>query len=208
MSKISDVEIKPFVESIYLKPLRMYFEENLVEKNWDLFEVHDDVVIIIYNKSRNVLVFVKQFRPALYYRHIPLNERKCSIDTVKYPTALGISLELCAGIVDKDLPLVEVAKEEILEETGYFVPSNQIEFVSSYASDIGTSCGLENLYYCEVTDEMKTAKGGGIDDEFIEVVEMTIPEVREYISGTNIKSPPSFMFGIYWFLMNKAKSEV
>ncbi|XP_045480655.1 uridine diphosphate glucose pyrophosphatase NUDT14-like [Harmonia axyridis] len=208
MSHISKVEIKPYEESIYLKPFRMSFVENGVQRNWDLIEVHDSVAIIIYNISRNVLVLVKQFRPAVYYNQIPLNERKGQIDTTKYTSALGMSLELCAGIIDKELSTVEIAKEEILEETGYSVSCDQIEFVSSYASGVGTSSSLQTLYYCEVKDDMKVEQGGGVDDEFIEIVEMTIPEIRKYISGTNIMSPPSFLFGIYWFLVNKAKSEV
>jgi 8-oxo-dGTP pyrophosphatase MutT (NUDIX family) len=32
-----------------------------------------------------------------------------------------MTLELCAGIVDKSLSLVEIAQEEILEECGYKV---------------------------------------------------------------------------------------
>lgn len=50
-------------DSPYLKPLRMYYEQNGMEKNWDLLKVHDSVAIIIFNKTRNTLVFVKQFRP-------------------------------------------------------------------------------------------------------------------------------------------------
>lgn len=208
MSKISNVQIKPYTESIYLKPFRMSFVENGVQRNWDLVEVHDSVAIIIYNITRNVLVLVKQFRPAVYYKQIPLEERKTTIDTSKYPAALGMTIELCAGIADKNIPIVEIAKEEIVEETGYSVPCDQIQFVSSYASGVGTSCSLQTLYYCEVTDDMKTSDGGGVEDESIEVVEMTIPEMRKYISGQNIMSPPSFLFGIHWFLVNKAKSEV
>lgn len=41
----------------------MYYVQNGKEKNWDLLKVHDSVSIIILNKTRNKLVFVKQFRP-------------------------------------------------------------------------------------------------------------------------------------------------
>lgn len=54
------------------------------------------------------------------------------VDTAKYPGSIGITVELCAGIVDKDLTLAEVAKEEILEECGYEVPVNLVEMVTSY----------------------------------------------------------------------------
>lgn len=69
--------------------------------------------------------------PAVYYEMIRKmgckpNER---VDTTKYPAKLGITLELCAGIVDKKLPLKEIAKEEVLEECGFDVPLDKIEEV-------------------------------------------------------------------------------
>lgn len=50
----------------------------------------------------------------------------------KYPPGLAFTNELCAGIVDKSKSLVEIAREEILEECGYNVPIERIELVMSY----------------------------------------------------------------------------
>lgn len=50
----------------------------------------------------------------------------------KYPVSLGITHELCAGIVDKSKPLIEIAQEEIIEECGYDVPVERIETVMTY----------------------------------------------------------------------------
>lgn len=50
----------------------------------------------------------------------------------RYPAKLGITSELCAGIVDKSKPLVEIAREEVLEECGYNVPVERLELVLSY----------------------------------------------------------------------------
>lgn len=43
-------------------------------------------------------------------------------------------MELCAGIVDKDKPIEEIAKEEVLEECGYDVPLSNLKEVKSYRS--------------------------------------------------------------------------
>lgn len=52
---------------------------------------------------------------------------------------------------------------------------------------------------------MKVSDGGGTGDELIEVVEMTIEDIKKYVTQSGVvKSPPSFLFGIYWFLLNKA----
>jgi UDP-sugar diphosphatase len=64
------------------------------------------------------------------------------IDTSKYPPEGGITLELCAGIVDKDLPLEEVARLEVLEECGYDVPVSNLERIVSYKYVVLAFCTL------------------------------------------------------------------
>ena len=54
------------------------------------------------------------------------------IDSSKFSGKLGITTELCAGIVDKNLSLQEIVQEEIMEECGYKVPLDNIERVVSY----------------------------------------------------------------------------
>jgi UDP-sugar diphosphatase len=47
--------------------------------------------------------------------------------------------------------------------------------------------------------------GGNVHEgEFIEVIELTIPEMKRYITQASVKSPSSFLFGMTWFLLNKA----
>ncbi|XP_076263005.1 uridine diphosphate glucose pyrophosphatase NUDT14-like [Rhynchophorus ferrugineus] len=207
MDKITDVVMKPLEKSIYLKPYTMHFTQNGAKKTWDLLSVHDSVAIIVFNVTRNVLILVKQFRPAVYLGSISPEDRKIDnvIDTTKYPPENGITIELCAGIVDKNLSLTEIAREEILEECGYDVPASSLHLIGSYRSGVGTSASIQTAYYCEVTDDMKVSDGGGTDDELIEVVEMTVDDIKKYVTQSCVvKSPPSFLFGIYWFLLNKA----
>lgn len=64
---------------------------------------------------------------------------------------------------------------------------------------------MQTLYYCEVTDADKMNSGGGVDDEIIEVFELTLDECREWLKqGTTNNAPPSCLFGISWFLANKS----
>lgn len=69
---------------------------------------------------------------AIYYNCIAPEDRNQPIDTVKYPASLGIALEMCAGIVDKDKSLDEIAREEVLEECGYNVPVKSLHKIISY----------------------------------------------------------------------------
>lgn len=206
MDNLEEVVIENLQESIYLKPFSMRFKQNGKDRKWDLIRVHDSVAIVIYNITRNVLIFVKQFRPAVYFNCIPEKERMGIVDVKKYPASLGITIELCAGIVDKDIPLVEIAKEEVVEECGYDVPINSLQEIGRCRSGVGQSGGIQTTYYCEVTDDMKIHSGGGVDDEIIDVIEMTVDEVKSYINKSQVvNSPPSFMYGIYWFLFHKVK---
>ncbi|XP_017785238.1 PREDICTED: uridine diphosphate glucose pyrophosphatase-like isoform X2 [Nicrophorus vespilloides] len=203
MENLTKASLTALKESKYVKPLTLSFEQNGTQRTWDFLEVHDSVAIIIYNVSNSKLVFVKQFRPPVYVMSIPASERTDNIDVKKYPAHLGFTLELCAGIVDKKLSLAEIASEEILEECGYKVHHNQLERVSSYRSGVGTTGSEQTLYYCEVTDEMKENKGGGVEDEIIDVIEMSVPEIREFMKKEHILSPPSFLYAMQWFLANK-----
>lgn len=64
MEDLSAIKLGPLPpDSPYCKPYRLYYTQNGVEKNWDLLKVHDSVIIIIFHKEHNSLVFVKQFRP-------------------------------------------------------------------------------------------------------------------------------------------------
>lgn len=122
---------------------------------------------------------------------------------VKY-VRVFFAAELCAGIVDKSKSLIEIAHEEIVEECGYNVPIERIELVMSYRSGVGSNGSMQTLYYCEVTDADKVNSGGGIDDEIIEVFELTLDECREMLKqGSTNNAPPSCLFGISWFLANK-----
>lgn len=112
------------------------------------------VAVIIFNITRKVFVLVRQFRPGEYYarylymfsnlywhkltksyvsavyiQSIPLEDKQGLIDCQKYPAKLGLTLEFCAGIIDKDKSLEDIAQEEIMEETGYEVPVSKLEKV-------------------------------------------------------------------------------
>lgn len=75
-----------------------------------------------------------------------------------------------------------------------------------FRSGVGTNGSIQTLYYCEVTDSDKITSGGGVDDEIIDVVELTLNECREMVKqGAVNNAPPSCLLGICWFLANKVK---
>lgn len=84
------------------------------------------------------------------------------IDFTKQDPKSAITYEFCAGIVDKKhLSSKEHAQVELLEECGYSVDIDSIETVAKYRVGVGTAGALQELFYVEVTNEMKTTRGGG-----------------------------------------------
>lgn len=53
------------------------------------------------------------------------------IDWSRYDPEMGYTLELCAGIIDKELPVKDIAKEEVLEECGYAITVDQLRSVAT-----------------------------------------------------------------------------
>ncbi|KAH8381227.1 hypothetical protein KR093_000094 [Drosophila rubida] len=210
MENITKVWLGPLpADSPYVQPHRMYYVQNGVEKNWDLLKVHDSVAIILFNTTRQKLVLVKQFRPAVYHGVITTELGSFDkADLKAFPPAIGVTLELCAGIVDKSKSWSEIAREEVLEECGYDVNVDRIEQVMVYRSGVGSSGAKQAMYYCEVTDADKANSGGGVEDEMIEVVELSLAEAKRMVQqGAVNNSPPSCLMGLMWFLANKAPVE-
>lgn len=83
-----------------------------------------------------------------------------------------------------------------------------VEFVCSCLNGVNMIGNYVTVYYCEVTDDMKVSKGERKKDgsTMVDTVEMTEDEVKEYCKdGEDVLSPAPFLFGVYWFFMNKFK---
>ncbi len=186
----------------------------------------------MYNKTRDALVCVKQFRPAVYMsRHkslwenssvfsAPLSQKSSppteTVATGDQPPpakqqaatcdgygsgALGCAYEMCAGIIDKGCSLQQITKEEILEETGYDVPLENIERVTSYFSSVGHSGSHQTMFYCEVTDAMLVGGGGGValEGECIDVVYLPTSQVLELLFNEEVPKSSTFCYALLWF---------
>jgi len=183
---IKDVTVGACSHSDFVKPKRISYTQAGISKIWDMVEVHDSVAIILYHEERQSLVVVKQFRPPVYLKN---ND--------------GYTYELCAGIVDKEKSLVEIAHEEILEECGYHVPLEEIQRVTSFYTAVGFAGSVQTLYAARVNESMRVSEGGGVDVESIEVVEVPLSKAKKFILDETKAKTPGLMFGFGWFLENQ-----
>ena len=114
----------------------------------------------------------------------------------------GVTYELCAGIVDLKIPLIEIAKKEILEETGYDFPLENISKLFQN-HEVGFVRNRLTVFYAEVADEMNLSKSGGnvTEGEFIETMYLPLNEARDFVFNDDYVKPSSFVAAFCWYFM-------
>ncbi len=180
--KIKHFKLQPLVDAKFISTAFATYEQEGIQKSWEIVEAHDSVAILLYHKEKRSFVLVKQFRPAVY-----LNNEN------------GMTVELCAGIVDKELSLAEIAKEEVEEECGYDIPLSNIEKITSFHTSVGFAGSKQTLYFAEVEEHMKVSEGGGVDHEQIEVLYLPIEDAKKLLYDENIAKTPGLMFAFMWW---------
>jgi len=210
MDEITDVFLEPLTESRFLTPMRMMYKQAGTSKMYDLMKSHSSVAVIIFNTDTDKFIFVKQFRPACYYHNAAVVKGRPiligdEIDTNEIPGEHGLTLELCAGIIDKDLSDVEIAREEVKEECGYLVPVENFQRIVKFPEGVRTGGSTKTLFSVEVTNENKIGSGGGLveEGEMIDVVEMSIDQVKEFLSRDTVNSPIVVLFALQWYLSHR-----
>ncbi|KAK6295338.1 hypothetical protein J4Q44_G00345640 [Coregonus suidteri] len=126
-------------------------------------------------------------------------------ETPQPPGSVGMTYELCAGLVDKaDLSLEEIARQEVLEECGYDVPVAKLRRITSYRSGVGVTGAKQTMFYAEVSDENCVGEGGGEpqEGELIEVVKVPLHEAMTFAYDESIPKTMGVIFSFIWFHNN------
>ncbi len=172
------LEVKKIKEPKQMEIFEISFLEEGKLKKKEVAKSANVVKILIYHKEKNAFVLVKQFRPLVY---------------LKYPE-YAVRYELCGGREDdkEGLTSEEIAKEEVLEETGYRV--KEIQKITTLFTG-----GKMTLYYTEVDESMRETKGGGLDYETIDVFYLPVNEAEKFMFDETIPKRPGLMFAFCWF---------
>ena len=182
-NRIEDFKHQELIDPKFIKAGLVTYKQNGIPKSWEVVKAHDSVAILIYHRKHQSFVLVKQFRPAVY-----MGGKQD-----------GLTVELCAGIVDKPLSLVEIAKEEILEECGFSVTSNSIERITLVNNAVGFAGSKQTIFYVEVDESMRVSEGGGIETELIEVIELSIFKAKDFIYDESIAKTTGLIFAFMWW---------
>ncbi len=133
-----------------------------------LFERGDSLGVLLYDQGRDMVLLVEQFRYPAYVRGGP-----------------GWLLEIVAGMTEPDVQDVEMARREILEETGYQI-AGLTYLLSFYPSPGGTSERI-HLYLGHLDEGCRVGPGGGIaGHEDIRLVEIPLSKALQMIESGEI----------------------
>lgn len=183
---ITRFETVPLENPQFVRPVRVLYTQNGRELSWEAVKSHDSVAVLLHHREKEAFLLVKQFRAPVYMNH------------PDHP----FTYELCAGIVDKAVPLLQIAKEEIDEECGYDVPIGKIEKITSFFTNVGISGGKQHLFYAEIDESMHSHDGGGIHTEEIILEWVPLTEANAFVFDESKAKTPGLMFAFYWFFEN------
>jgi UDP-sugar diphosphatase len=186
---IEKFELEKLEDAKFVKPVRINYTQDNISKTWEAVDSFDSVAVLIYHTVKDAFILVKQFRPPVYMNH----------------SNYQFTYELCAGIIDKNKSLEQIAKEEIDEECGYEVDIIDIVKITSFFTNVGISGGKQYLFFAKVDDSMKIHEGGGINDEQIELEYLPLKDAKEFIYDESKAKTPGLSLAFYWFFENVKK---
>lgn len=150
-----------------------------------VFERGDSVAVLLLNAETQSVVLVEQFRVAAL-----VGRRRDDRSTTD-----GWIVETVAGMIDADETPEMAAIRETLEETGYRI--QQPELISRFFPSPGGTSERVFLYYAAVRQADRVGKGGGIEDEDIRVLQITLDDLFGRLSRGVIEDP-KLIIAAYW----------
>eukprot|EP00455_Lapot_gusevi_P052397 TRINITY_DN796_c0_g1_i8.p1 TRINITY_DN796_c0_g1~~TRINITY_DN796_c0_g1_i8.p1 ORF type:complete len:235 (-),score=53.94 TRINITY_DN796_c0_g1_i8:166-786(-) len=197
--------------------MRINYCINGISRTWDCFKAHSAVAVLQYHTERKAFLLVRQFRPPIYLAHLQQHhdqqphlttaEHKedntpISLPNENVPVSKGCTYELCAGLVDKNKSLEQIACEEVMEECGYLVRPEELTKVTSYMNSVGLSGSRSHLFYVEIDESRKVNHGGGLQEhgEFIELFFLPVKDALSFVLDEANQVPAGLKFAIVWFL--------
>lgn len=145
----------------------------------EAYDRGNGAVILLYNREKQTVVLTRQFRLPTYVNGNPD----------------GMLIEACAGLLDQDDPETAI-RRETEEETGYRL--NRVEKVLEAFMSPGSV--TEKLYFFlgEYSEKTDRTKGGGVEEEDIEVLEMPFAEALAAVDRGEIQDAKTIM--LLWHL--------
>jgi len=140
----------------------------------ETYDRGNGATILLHNPATGNVILTRQFRLPTFVNGNPS----------------GMLIETCAGLLDDEHPDVAIIRETE-EETGYRLTHVQ-KVMEAYMSP-GSVTERLFFYLAEYSASTEQRAGGGIDEEEIEVLEMTLPEALALVKTGEIQDGKTIM---------------
>ncbi len=158
------------------------------------FERGDAVAVLLFNIDTRSVVLVEQFKvPTLIGRR-----RDDPAITNGWIT------EVMAGMIGPSETAEEAAIRETVEETGYQIKDP--ELICKFLSSPGGTSERIFLYFAQVNEAAKPSRGGGLADEDVRVLQISVNELFDRLAKGQIDDP-KLAIAAYWLKDNMARIE-
>jgi GDP-mannose pyrophosphatase NudK len=144
------------------------------QQSREVYDRGNGATILLYDRLRGTVILTRQFR----------------MPTFVNGNASGMLIETCAGLLDQDNP-EQCISREAREETGYEI-RNARKVFEAYMSP-GSVTEILHFFVAEYTQSQRLGAGGGVEEEEIEVLEMTFDDALAKIASGEIKDGKTIM---------------
>ena len=160
-----------------------------------VFERGDAVAVLLFNVDTRSVVVVEQFKvPSLVGRRRD-----------DQAITNGWIIEVMAGMIGPHETAEEAVIRETLEETGYLI--HDPELICKFFSSPGGTSERIFLYYAQVSESARPTEGGGLADEDVRVLQISVNDLFDRLAKGQIDDP-KLAIAAYWLQNNMARIEL
>ncbi|MET0533051.1 MAG: GDP-mannose pyrophosphatase NudK [Steroidobacter sp.] len=147
----------------------------------EAYDRGNGATVLLYDLERRTVLLTRQFR----------------LPTFVNGNASGMLIEACAGLLDNDDPEAAI-RRELREETGYEV--HEVRKVFEAYMSPGSVTEILHFFVAPYSRSQQRSDGGGVDEEDIEVLELSFDEAWNRVSRGEIKDAKTIMLLQFAFL--------
>jgi GDP-mannose pyrophosphatase NudK len=140
----------------------------------EAYDRGNGATILLHNPQADTVILTRQFR----------------LPTFVNGNSTGMLIEACAGLLDDEAP-EDAIRRETEEETGYRIQS--VEKVMEAYMSPGSVTEKLFFYLAEYTADTERTDGGGIDEEEIDILEVSVREALSMIERGDIMDGKTIM---------------
>jgi GDP-mannose pyrophosphatase NudK len=140
----------------------------------EAYDRGNGATILPFDLSRRTVILTRQFRLPTFVNGNPS----------------GMLIESCAGLLDKENPSQCITRE-LREETGFELQNVQ-KVMEAYMSP-GSVTEIVYFFVAEYTPAQRASAGGGVEEEDIEVIELTLDEATAKVACGEIRDGKTIM---------------